>query len=170
LKMLRQPSATSTPTTSALGAEAIWGCTGGPVHLRRWGSIRSLEEKLLVIKGQERSCSPNQSSVGFKAGTCVNQSMCVLFSPYSFFALGFWDVVFSEAHMCRLQRTFLATRVRIVNMPLLTWSATRSRCAGRDRIAEGLLLGVRLGLPNDPLLCKRVQVRGSKRLFMRSRT
>jgi hypothetical protein len=69
--------------------------------------------------------------------------MCVLFSPCPFFPLGFWDGVFSEAHMCRLQRMFLAIGVRIVNVPVLTWSATRSRCAGRDRITEGLLLGVR---------------------------
>jgi hypothetical protein len=55
--------------------------------------------------------------------------------------------------MCRLQKTFLATGVRIVNMPLLTWSATQSRCASWDRIAEGLLLGcvlsrhLKLGTP-----------------------
>jgi hypothetical protein len=46
--------------------------------------------------------------------------------------------------MCRLQRTFLATGVRFVDMPLLTASATRSHCASQDRIAEGLLLGCAL--------------------------
>lgn len=46
--------------------------------------------------------------------------------------------------MSRLQRTFLAIGVRIMDMPLLAGSATRSCCASQDRIAEGLLLGVRL--------------------------
>jgi hypothetical protein len=37
------------------------------------------------IKAQERSGPRNQSSVGSKTGACVNQSMCVLFSPCPFF-------------------------------------------------------------------------------------
>jgi hypothetical protein len=62
-----------------------------------------------------------------------------------FFSLVFWDGVFSESHMSRLHKTLLATRIRIVDMPLLIGSTTRSRCASQDRIAEGLLLGCVLG-------------------------
>jgi hypothetical protein len=68
----------------------------------------------------------------------------VLFSM-PFFSTEFLDGAFSEAHVSKLQRTFLATGDRIVDISLLTESATRSRCASRDRIVDRLLLGVRLG-------------------------
>jgi hypothetical protein len=46
--------------------------------------------------------------------------------------------------MYGLQRHSLQSGGWIVDMPLLIGSATQSRCASQDRIAEGLLLGVRL--------------------------
>jgi hypothetical protein len=73
-----------------------------------------------------------------------NQNMCMLFSLCPFFPLGFWDEVFSEAHMSKLQRTFLATEGWIVDMSLLTRSATQPYCASRDQIVEALMLEVRL--------------------------
>jgi hypothetical protein len=63
--------------------------------------------------------------------------------------------------MCGLQRTFLATQVRILDMPLSIGSATWSRCAGRDQIAEGLLLRVRLRpspKARDPLCVKEAKL------------
>lgn len=116
MKMLQQPSATAISTTSALGAEPTVGCTGGPVHLKRWSSVQSSEEKPLAdprgctggpvhlrrwslseahkrshspIEAQEQSCPQNQSSVGSKAGTCVNQSMCRALFFMPFFPTGF---------------------------------------------------------------------------------
>jgi hypothetical protein len=44
----------------------------------------------------------------------VNSRLRVLFSPCPFFSLGFWDEVFSEAHMGRLLMAFLATKVGVV--------------------------------------------------------
>jgi hypothetical protein len=60
--------------------------------------------------------------------------------------------------MYRLQRTFLAAEGRNVDMPLLVGSTTRCRCASQDRIAEGLLLGVRIRPSlkvRDPFMYKR---------------
>jgi hypothetical protein len=46
--------------------------------------------------------------------------------------------------------TFLAAEGQIVDMALLAGSATPSRCASRDQIAEGLLLGCTLGHHPSP--------------------
>jgi hypothetical protein len=73
-----------------------------------------------------------------------------------FFPLGFWDGVFSEAHMGRLLRVFLATRVGVVFWPLLNMSNFRSCCADQDQVVEGLVLGVRFRRPKarTPLCVK----------------
>ena len=147
------------------------GCTGGPVHLRRWSSARSSEEKPLASRSPEVKLPAKSNPRTSKAGICVNPSMCVLFSPCPFFPLGFWDGVFGEAHMRRLQRTLLVTRDCVENRPLLTGSATYSRCASRDQLAEGLLLGVRLTFPRGKhtFVYKRGIKWWFKGLFVRSR-
>jgi hypothetical protein len=130
------------------------GCTGGPVYLRWWSLVQRswdktwrccsylwpwllrlhrLLEQSLLFEARKRSQPlietrkrPTKSMLyRSKVCTCVNRNMC----PFHFFPLGFWDGVFSEAHMSRLQRTFLATGVWIVDRSLLTGAAIWSRCA-----------------------------------------
>jgi hypothetical protein len=78
------------------------------------------EDDPLTDRSSRAKLSANRSSVGSRVGACACKSKHVraIFSM-PFFPLGFWDGVFSEVHMSRLRRTFLATGVRIVDMPLL---------------------------------------------------